>query len=147
VRPADGGLALLGETKWALEWPSGKTVEIEMASPDPQGAVAYYFDFLQREADLTMPTPEAVAASQYLFGLVGSKGLQPVRGPYVITAPDSSPTPTGWGMRRAVIWVEEFDLVVPVGPADEHGPVVPGPSGACGCDPDHFPALICEEHR
>jgi hypothetical protein len=93
-------------------------VDIDMSSPDSTGAVAYYFDTLtpsepRLDHGHVSLVGAAWAAANYLEGLVASKGLQITRGPYLTQAPQTDLLPDGWQMVRALVWVEEFDLLVP----------------------------------
>lgn len=122
MRPANTELAAVDLGTPALQWPDMRRVTISLQSPDEQGAVAYYFDTLD-DGDqpwaVSRITPIARGACEYLLGLVRSKGLQLVRGPFLTEAPEHGPLPRGLRMIRAIVWVEEFDLVVPDTPLGE----------------------------
>lgn len=113
MKPANTPLTQIDLGAPALQWPDFDRVTISMQSPDDRGAVAYYFDTLAK-SDKAGDHWGAVgrAACAYLLGLVRARSLQLVRGPYLTVADDTGAVPDGWTMIRAVVWVEEFDLVV-----------------------------------
>lgn len=119
MKPANTELARIDLGTPALRWPEMERVAISLQSPDEQGAVAYYFDTLVEASqigNIELVGRAGKAACAYLLGLVQTKGLQLVRGPFLTMAPDHGPLPDGWWMVRAVVWVEEFDHLVPVEP-------------------------------
>lgn len=122
MHPANTALSTIDLGTPALRWPEMERVTISLASPDEGGAVAYYFDTLCPAHTVDGLTDLAgkvglpgKAACDYLMNLVHSKGLELVRGPFLTVAPEHGPLPDGWWMIRALVWVEEFDLLVPDG--------------------------------
>lgn len=119
MHPANTALSTIDLGTPALAWPKMERVTIALQSPDEQGAVAYYFDTLAEASEIDnieLIGRVGKAACVYLLNLVQSKGLQLVRGPFLTMAPEHGPIPHGWWMVRALVWVEEFDHLVPVGP-------------------------------
>lgn len=128
MHPANTSLSEINLGTPALRWPEMERVTVSLESPDQQGAVAYYFDTLAEASEIDnieLVGRVGKAACEYLMGLVRAKGLQLVRGPFLTTAPDHGPLPDRWWMIRAIVWVEEFDLVVPTGTEpDESGHLI-----------------------
>jgi len=112
MKPANTPLTRIDLGTPALQWPDFDRVTISLQSPDDKGAVAYYFDTLAKSGKAGDHWGAVGrAACAYLLGLVRSRSLQLVRGPYLTVAEDAA-VPDGWTMIRAMVWVEEFDVVV-----------------------------------
>lgn len=90
----------------------------QLISPRPDGSVAYYQDTLSRAYHPTRTPPfddeAARALCRYLTALVVIRGLQLVDGPYLQVLEDDGAIPAGWHRLRAVVWIDEYDVLVPV---------------------------------
>jgi len=99
---------------------------MQLASPRPDGAVAYYQDSLSRLHPVSwrprFDDESARALCQYVRALADKAGLEVVEGPFLQVLEDDGATPPGYAMLRAIVWVEEYDLVVPVDGGAADGP-------------------------
>ena len=104
----------------------GDQVRMPLASPRTDGAVAYFQEGLSRlhppswrprfDDDL------ARALCQYAVALADKAGLEVVDGPYLQVVEDDGAVPRDWVVLRAIIWVDEYDLVTPMDEAATDGP-------------------------
>lgn len=99
---------------------SWEVVPHSLLSPDPDGSVAYYMDNLSPAVAFgpdsgQPPFDDALgrAVCQYLVSSVLQRSLEVNDGPYIQVLPEDGLVPRDWTMIRAVVWSEEFDLVVP----------------------------------
>lgn len=99
------------------EW---EVVGHAMQSPAPDGSVAYYQDSLSPTVGVQVALFDdqiARALCQFHVAQVVRQGLQIVDGPYIQLLEDQGVVPAGWVMLRAVVWVDEFDELVPDSPS------------------------------
>ena len=93
-----------------------------LTSPTADGSVAYYLDSLATADPLRSATDDPFdsevgeAMCRCLTATVLSRSLEVSDGPYIQVLEDDGTVPFGWVMLRAVLWSEEFDLVVPTAP-------------------------------
>jgi hypothetical protein len=97
-------------------------VEHSLASPSPTGEVAYFFDVLSPHTlpvdaedgpPITFNSLIGRAAMHYLMASAMGRRLEISDGPYLQVLEDDGAVPPGWVVLRAVLWADEFDLVVP----------------------------------
>lgn len=98
-----------------------------LQSPAPDGTVVYYQDALSKDSDALAREgwtenpgfdPEvAEAVCRYLTALAVRRGAEIADGPLLQILEDDGAVPPGWVMLRALIWIDEYDLVVEVDPA------------------------------
>lgn len=101
-----------------------EVVPHSLASPAPDGSVAYYQDALSLSYRDGLGTDEQISAGydediaralcQYLVALTVRYSLQIADGPYLQILEDDGAVPHGWVMLRALAWVEEYDLLTPM---------------------------------
>ena len=98
-----------------------ETVPHQMLSPAPDGSVAYYVDSLadgrpedMNERPLLFEDDLARALCRHLVSKTVQARREIVDGPYIQVLEDDGSIPPGWVMLRAIVWVDEFDQVVPV---------------------------------
>lgn len=107
-----------------------------LASPAPDGSVAYYFDQLVRkplprdqddDGPFNLPFDPNVgwALCEYLKALTASKGVGISDGPFVQLLDDDGCVPERYLMIRGIVWADEFDLLVPVGDEPLSRPIRP----------------------
>lgn len=110
---------------WRLKPEGWYTTQRSLASPAPDGTVAYYFDCLSQapirddvddDGPFGLPFYNNIgqAACQYIQALAAARKLEVADGPYIQLLEDDGAVPKGWVMIRALIWTEEFDLMVEV---------------------------------
>lgn len=96
------------------EW---EVVPHSMASPAPDGSVAYFLDSLSPmipDKPGSHSDDVARALCRYLSAMAVQRKLEVCDGPYLQVLEDDGTVPRDWVVLRAVLWAEEFDLVVPV---------------------------------
>lgn len=115
VHPAHLGVTPLWRYHPVNEWVvSAKS----LVSPAADGTVIYYQDTLSPlDGGGNYVDGSARAVCQYLTALAVRRGLEISDGPYLQVLEDDGAVPPGWQMLRALIWVDEYDLVVEVDPA------------------------------
>lgn len=92
----------------------------DLASPAPDGSIAYYEDTLspipaRLEDGPGFHDETARAVCQHLKAEIVARGaLEIVDGPFLYVPEDDGCVPPGWQVLRAVAWVDEYDLVVEV---------------------------------
>lgn len=103
---------MLGQQFPGIKYPSGDREMVTMTSPDSTGAVAYYVETMERDEHV-LDTDVMRASCQYLQAYCLKRDLEIVRGPYIVLSVDDPAVPPGWRLSKAVVWVDEFDCVVP----------------------------------
>lgn len=96
------------------EW---EVVPRTVVSPAPDGSVVYFFDSLSPSIPGdpgSYSDHVARALCRYLSSVAIQRKLEVCDGPYLQILEDDGSTPRDWVMLRALLWAEEFDLVVPV---------------------------------
>ena len=117
--PAKPNLAEIHPTVPLRRYLVGQDWEVvphAMDSPAPDGSVAYFFDTLSPgDPRVTHPFSDETARAlcHYIKSLAVRNKIDICDGPYLQILEDDGSVPHGWVMLRAVMWVEEFDLVVP----------------------------------
>lgn len=108
-----------------------EVVSHTLASPLPDGTVAYYQDSLSKADPLGRATGHELfddsigrALCRYVQARVIRSRLDVADGPYIQILEEDGSVPPGWIMLRAIVWTEEFDLMVPVSPAATAGELV-----------------------
>lgn len=102
-------------------WP---VVQRPMDSPAKDGTVAYYQDSLswgyggpldgELEMEVGFDPNIARALCQYLKSLAVARSLEISDGPYLQILEDDGSVPPGWVMLRALVWVDEYDMITPL---------------------------------
>jgi len=102
----------------ALGWESTGR---DLASPAPDGSVAYYEDTLApvppvgTEGAPLFNDAVARAVCQHLKARIIERSvLEIVDGPFLQLVDDDGCTPFGWVVLRAIAWVDEYDFIVDV---------------------------------
>lgn len=89
-----------------------------LQSPAEDGSVCYYFETISpqlvRDDGPLYDEQIARAACQYLSALVRSRNVEVSDGPYLQLMEDDGAVPRGFVMLRALLWADQFDVVVPV---------------------------------
>lgn len=89
-------------------------VSKNLSSPAPDGTVIYFQDTLSpMDGEGNFIDGPARAICQYLTALVLKHDREVADGPYLQVLPDDGAVPPGWLMLRALIWVDEYDVLVP----------------------------------
>lgn len=95
-----------------------------LTSPAPDGTVIYYADTLcwaqrgnddpEQWADLGFDPVVANAVCQHLSAMLVRARMEVADGPFLQLLEDDGTIPHGWVMLRALSWVDEYDVPVPV---------------------------------
>lgn len=114
------------------EW---EVVGRSLASPASDGTVIYYQDTLSPlDGEGQFIDGSARAICQYLTALAVRQGVEIADGPYLQVLEDDGMVPGGWVMLRALIWVDEYDSIVPMesSATDDAGLTAAGAGGGVG---------------
>lgn len=105
-------------------WPD--PVRMPLSSPRPDGTVAYFQEGLSRlHPKSWRPTWDdeiARALCQYVQALADKAGLETVDGPYLQVVEDDGAVPRDFVVLRAILWADEYELVIPMDEAATDGP-------------------------
>lgn len=93
-------------------------VRMPLTSPRPDGAVAYFQEGLSKLHPASwrprFDDDIARALCQYVQALADKAGLETVDGPYLQVVEDDGAVPRDFVVLRALLWVDEYDLVTPM---------------------------------
>lgn len=101
-------------------------VRMSLASPRPDGAIAYFQEGLSKlHPPSWLPRWDddiARALCQYVQALADKAGMEAVDGPYLQVVEDDGAVPRDFVVLRALIWVDEYELVTPMDEESVSGP-------------------------
>ena len=96
-----------------------EVVAKSMVSPASDGTVIYFHDTLSPlDGEGNYLDGSARACCQYLLALALQRNVELSSGPFLQVLEDDGAVPPGWVMLRALIWVDEYDSIVPMESSD-----------------------------